>query len=142
MALTIRAVDDGDVPVLVSLWHEAGVSRPWNDPERDIAFARREDHSTILVGHCDGVLCASAMVGDDGHRGWVYYLAVSPAYRRRGFATAMMDAVEGWLRARGTWKLQLLVRDGNEEALAFYQSLGFTRPAAICLQKPIERNGA
>jgi ribosomal protein S18 acetylase RimI-like enzyme len=67
------------------------------------------------------------MVGSDGHRGWVYYLAVAPARRRAGLGRTMMDAAEAWLRARGAPKIQLMVREDNEAALGFYEALGLER---------------
>ena len=56
---------------------EAGLTRPWNDPNADIALALATPSSTVLAGRIDGRLVATAMVGSDGHRGWVYYLAVA-----------------------------------------------------------------
>ncbi len=47
------------------------------------------------------------MVGHDGHRGWVYYVAVDPDHRQKGYGRAIMTAAENWLRARGIEKLQL-----------------------------------
>lgn len=140
-ALRLRAVEDGDEAALIALWHAAGVYRPWNDPVRDIAFARRDAHSTILAGFVGERLVASVMVGEDGHRGWLHYVAVAPDQRRRGHAAAMTAAAEAWLAARGIWKVQLLVRDGNADALAFYDALGYHDTRSICLQKIIEPAG-
>lgn len=136
--LSIRGVTDGDREALIRLWHDSGVQRPWNDPDRDIAFARRHPHSTILVGSLNDHVVASAMVGEDGHRGWIYYLAVAPGHRRRGYATAMMRAAEEWLRSRGVWKMQLLVRSGNTDAVAFYGTLGFADVNTTCMQKVLD----
>ncbi len=83
------------------MWHAAGVSRPWNDPVRDIAFARRGPHSTVLVAELGGRIVATAMVGEDGHRGWVHYVAADPAHQCEGLGRAMMDAAEKWLAVRG-----------------------------------------
>ena len=124
-ALTIREIVDADIARVIALWHSAGVARPWNDPGKDIAFARTEPHSTVLVA-CDGdELVATAMVGEDGHRGWVYYVATDPDLRGQGYGRAMMNASEDWLRAAGIAKLQLLVRPENAGVAAFYQSIGF-----------------
>lgn len=74
----------------------------------------------------------SVMAGFDGHRGWVYYLAVAPEKRLAGLGRALMAAAERWLRARRAPKLQLMVRDGNENALDFYRALGFAdQPVAV-----------
>jgi ribosomal protein S18 acetylase RimI-like enzyme len=135
--ITIRDMHDDDVDQVIALWHAAGVSRPWNDPATDIAFARRGPHATLLVGTRAEHVVATAMVGEDGHRAWVYYLAVAPAHRRGGLGRAMMDAAEAWAAQRGVWKLQLLVRDDNHKARGFYERLGYRDTKTVCFQKII-----
>ncbi|RYD84603.1 MAG: GNAT family N-acetyltransferase, partial [Sphingomonadales bacterium] len=75
----------------------------------------------------------SAIAGFDGHRGWVYYLAVSPDARRGGLGRALMAAAEDWLRERGAPKIQLMVRGSNADALGFYEALGFERQDVVVL---------
>ncbi len=135
--IQIRDMVDADEAALIALWHAAGVSRPWNDPARDIAFARRGAHSTILVGHDDDALVGSVMVGEDGHRGWVYYVATDPAHLGQGVGRAMMAAAEVWLLARGVWKLQLMVRADNAGVKAFYERLGYKLIDTVLFQKDI-----
>lgn len=135
--LAVREMQDADFDVVVEVWQASGVSRPWNDPATDIAFCRQSPHSTILVGLKDGRLVATAMVGEDGHRGWVYYVATQPDAQGAGFGRAMMDAAEQWLLARGIWKLQLLVRGDNARAKGFYERLGYHDTGAVCFQKVI-----
>lgn len=139
--LSIREMRDGDLDDVVALWHAAGVSRPWNDPVADIAFARRGTHSTVLVAREAARLVATAMVGEDGHRGWVYYLAVAPDRQGGGLGRAMMDAAEAWVAARGAWKLQLLVRDDNRAARGFYERLGYRDTRTVCFQKILTPGG-
>jgi ribosomal protein S18 acetylase RimI-like enzyme len=133
--LDIRSMEDGDLDQVVALWGAAGVSRPWNDPVADVTFARRGPHSDILVAVSDGRIVATTMVGEDGHRGWVYYVATLPERRRSGIGRAMMDAAEAWLRARGVWKLNLLVRGDNAQARGFYEQLGYSDTGTSCFQK-------
>ncbi|WBY07766.1 GNAT family N-acetyltransferase [Sphingomonas sp. 7/4-4] len=78
-------------------------------------------------------VAGSVMVGFDGHRGWVYYLAVSPDQRRTGLGRALMAAAEDWLRDRGAPKLQLMVREDNAAALDFYEALGLERQKVAVL---------
>lgn len=137
MALTIGDMEDADEAQLVALWNASGVSRPWNDPARDIAFARKGPHSTVLVGVDGDRVVASAMVGEDGHRGWVYYVASAPERQGEGLGRAMMDAAEAWLLARGIWKIQLLVRADNARAYGFYERLGYRDTETTCFQKVI-----
>ncbi len=116
-----------DADEVVALWHACDLTRPWNDPAADFTRAVEGATSAILLLREDDALAASVMVGHDGHRGWVYYLAVAPERRRAGLGRAMMAAAEDWLRAHGAPKFQLMVRDTNEEAQAFYEALGLER---------------
>ena len=124
-ALTISAIEDGDITEVIALWQRCGSTRAWNDPAGDIALARKETNATVLLGRNDGVLVASVLVGHDGHRGWVYYVTVDPDHRFKGYGRVIMTAAEDWLRARGIEKLQLMVRGDNAKVHAFYESLGY-----------------
>ena len=135
VSLTIDAISDADVEPVVALWQRCGLTRPWNDPHADIALARRRDNSTVLVGRDGSAIVATVMVGHDGHRGWVYYVAVDPDRRQKGFGRAIMNAAEDWLRAAGIAKLQLLVRRENAKAGAFYQSIGYAEAQTIVFAK-------
>lgn len=123
--LHIRAAGDGDTEAVADLWAQCGLTRPWNDPQHDIAFARQSGESTVLVGESGGRLAASVMVGHDGHRGTVYYVSVHPDLRGNGFGRQIMKAAEDWLRQRGVWKLNLMIRADNTAVHAFYEALGY-----------------
>ena len=111
--MEIRAATSDERDTVITLWTEAGLTRPWNDAPLDFDRALAGPSSTILVGEADGSLVATAMVGHDGHRGWVYYVAVREDARGRGHGAAIMRAAEEWLRDRGVPKVQLMVRDDN-----------------------------
>ncbi|MEZ5926592.1 MAG: GNAT family acetyltransferase [Hyphomicrobiaceae bacterium] len=136
--LTIRAIADGEEATVIALWNACGLTRPWNDPARDLAFARSGPASDVLVGLLGDRIVASAMVGHDGHRGIVYYLSVDPGAKRQGYGRQMMQAAEQWLLDRGIWKINLFVRHGNEPVLAFYDSLGYELQATALLGKWID----
>ena len=125
MALTISSITDADVPAVIALWQRCGLTRPWNDPAGDIAFARGGTNATILIGRADKTIAATAMVGHDGHRGWVYYVAVDPDRQGKDFGRAIMAAAEDWLRARDVTKVMLMVRPDNVAVQAFYDKLGY-----------------
>jgi ribosomal protein S18 acetylase RimI-like enzyme len=133
--LAVAPIADADIEATVALWQRCGLTRPWNDPHADIALARRRDNSTVLVGRDGDAIAATAMVGHDGHRGWVYYVAVAPERRGRGFGSTIMAAAEDWLRRAGILKLQLLVRRDNTQAGAFYTSLGFAESTSVMFAK-------
>ena len=122
-----------DAGAVIALWEACGLTRPWNDPALDFHRALDGDTSTILLLRDGDRLAASVMAGFDGHRGWVYYLAVAPHHRRQGLGRVMMAAAEAWLRAKGAPKLQLMVRGSNDEALGFYEALGLERQDVVTL---------
>jgi ribosomal protein S18 acetylase RimI-like enzyme len=134
-ALKITPIEDRDITEVIALWQRCGSTRPWNDPAGDIALARRESNSTVLVGRHDGAVLASVMVGYDGHRGWVYYVTVDPDHRFKSYGRVIMNAAEQWLRARGILKLQLMVRKDNAKVHSFYQSIGYYNQQTVTFAK-------
>ncbi len=134
-SVEIGELREGEIEAAVALWEEAGLTRPWNDPRADIRLALAGPASTVLTGRIDGRLVATAMVGWDGHRGWLYYLAVAKAAQRRGYGARMVRAAEDWLAARQAPKLQLLVRAENQAVVAFYETLGYRRTDTVMLQR-------
>ncbi len=134
-ALAIAPIDDADVADVIALWQLCGLTRPWNDPAADIALACRGANAAVLVGRDGGAIVATAMVGHDGHRGWVYYVATDPDHRGKGHGRAIMQAAEHWLRRAGIEKLQLMVRRENAAAGAFYQSIGYAESQTIVFAK-------
>jgi ribosomal protein S18 acetylase RimI-like enzyme len=123
----------------VALWHDAGLTRPWNDPTADLHRAVTGPASTVLCAQGDGTLLGTVMVGVDGHRGWVYYLAVQPDVRQSGIGRALMQAAETWVRGRGIPKLQLMVRTTNEDVVAFYRALGYENADVVVLGRFLEQ---
>ena len=134
-ALTIAPIADADVAAVAALWQRCGLTRPWNDPTSDIAFARKGPNSAVLVGREANAIVASVMVGHDGHRGWVYYVAVDPDHRQKKYGRVVMDAAENWLRERGIEKLMLLVRSDNTAVKAFYEQLGYDAQERVIYAK-------
>ena len=137
--VVVGVLRDDEVEPAIALWDEARLLRPWNDPRADIALALGQAASTVLVGRSatsDGErLVATVMVGHDGHRGWVYYLAVASDHRKRGFGAAMMRAAEAWVRAQGVPKLQLMVRGDNAATQGFYAAMGYARSDVVVMAK-------
>lgn len=130
----IDAMPEDPCSEAVALWHECGLTRPWNDAQADFVRAVSGSASEVLGARdVEDRLLGTAMVGHDGHRGWVYYLAVAVAVRRQGLGRELMRACEEWVRSRGVPKIQLMVRHGNEDALAFYEGLGYTDGEVVVL---------
>jgi ribosomal protein S18 acetylase RimI-like enzyme len=137
----IRPYQVSDEEAVIALWKECGLTRPWNNPQRDIERKLTEQQELFLVGEAHGRVVASAMFGFDGNRGWVHYLGVVPATQRLGYGRMMMQEGERLLQARGCPKVNLQVRASNQEVIAFYQRLGYATEEMVSMGKrlaPIE----
>ena len=136
--MQIAAATESDIDGVIALWKACGLTRPWNDPAADYRLAMANETSAILLAHMEGQLVASVLTGFDGHRGWVYYLAVAPDFRKQGLGRKMMEAVEAWLRERNAPKIQLMVRDDNEAAIGFYQALGYDVQPVVTIGRRLD----
>lgn len=137
--MDIACLSPSDFDSAVVLWRDVGLTRPWNDPMDDLRRAVAGPSSTVLAGHDDaGALVATAMVGHDGHRGWVYYVAVRPDQRGRGHGRAIMRACETWLSERDVPKLDLMIRTDNHEMIAFYAALGYGHDDVVVMSKRLQ----
>ena len=142
-ALEIRPFQPNDSNQVTGLWHSCNLIRPWNDPKKDIARKLRVNPEWFLVAILGKEIVGSIMVGYEGHRGWINYLAVAAPFRCRGIGTQLMERAEVMLRAAGCSKINLLVRVGNEQELSrFYIGLGFRLDEVICYGKRLEADEA
>lgn len=123
--MQITSLSTDHTSVAVELWQTCGLTRPWNDPTSDLLRALDGPSSTVLAATENTELVGTVMVGHDGHRGWVYYLAVWPGHRGRGLGRNLMTAAETWLDRQGVPKLQLMVRTENSAVIDFYERLGY-----------------
>lgn len=124
--MELRNFRDGDEQAVVNLWQRCDLLRnPLNDPHRDIAFCLSGGHGEILILEDGDRIVATAMVGQDGHRGWVYYVAVDPDRQGEDLGRRIMGAAEERLQADGVPKVHLMVRGSNTEVIGFYQRLGY-----------------
>ena len=125
-----HAADDA-----VALWQACGLTRPWNDPYADFARAVEGPSSAVLGMYDagDGAFIGTAMVGVDGHRGWVYYVAASPDLRGQGIGRALMKAAENWIIDRGMPKVHVMVRRSNTAVIGFYNALGYEEQDTMVL---------
>ncbi len=123
---------------LISLWERCGLTRPWNDPARDIDGFVACPTAAILVVADGASVLASVCVGHDGHRGWYYYLATAPEHRGQGLARLLMRNAEDWLRERNIGKAQLMVRADNLAAKAFYARVGYQPNPCHLMQRWLE----
>ena len=120
MTARLRPFADADEDAVVALWHAAGLTRPWNDPAADLDRALAGPSSTVLAATDGPVLTGTVMVGHDGHRGWLYYLAVDPARRGEGIGRALVAVLENHQQADGSVAVPAALRPylGGLERLA------------------------
>lgn len=136
MTLTIRSATLADETAVADLWRACGLVTSYNDPGTDFRFAKAGPSSDVLVGVDDaGRVRGSVMVGHDGHRGWLYYVASSPDARGSGIGKRMVAAGEDWLRRRGVVKAQLLVRQTNTRVVSFYEHIGYEETPRVLMAK-------
>ncbi len=133
--LSIRPFRPEDRAHVRELWRSAGLIRPWNNPDADIDRKLKVDPELFLVAVWKENLVGTVMGGYDGHRGWVNYLATDPEYRNLGIASKLMESLEGKLLERGCPKINLQIREENQEVRAFYEKLGYSVDAAISMGK-------
>ena len=139
MAIKISACGDEHVPGLKALWQQCLT----DDPHRDIAGAAvsagTSPRSTLILVASDGTgVIGSVMAGYDGHRGWLYALAVLPAYRFEQVATNLVIEAEKQLTAIGCTKINLQIHGSNAQAQQFYKTLGYATEDRISMGKRLE----
>jgi ribosomal protein S18 acetylase RimI-like enzyme len=124
--MQIRLYADSDEPAVTALWYEVlPPSAPHNDPALSIRKKLAVERDLFFVAIVDGSVVGTAMGGYDGHRGWIYSVAVKPQCRRKGVGRALLRRLEEVLVERGCLKVNLQVRNSNREVIAFYEKLGF-----------------
>jgi len=133
--MTLRPFRESDTEPVIALWAEAGLLRPWNDAHRDVVRKSTVQPDLFLVVELEGIVVATAMVGYDGHRGWVHYLAVATEHRGRGLARELMAEAERLLIARGCPKIMLMVRADNADLIGVYEALGYATESTVVLGK-------
>jgi ribosomal protein S18 acetylase RimI-like enzyme len=133
--MRIRAFAEDDTEAVVRLWQDCGLTRPWNDPHKDIARKLTVQPDLFLVGEENGEVVATAMIGFDGHRGWVSYLAVDPARRGHGNASALMAEGERRLIELGCPKIMLMVRAESTDVVGLYDHLGYVTEQTVLMGK-------
>lgn len=133
--ITIAPAQPHDRSDIVQLWTLCGLVRNYNPPERDFDLARGRENSDILTLRVAGNLVGAVMVGHDGHRGWVYYLAVDPEHQRHGYGARLVQAAEAWLLDHQIRKCQLMVRDSNLGVMEFYDRMGYEKSPVVVMQR-------
>jgi ribosomal protein S18 acetylase RimI-like enzyme len=138
--LVIRSYQHSDKENIIKLWGDCDLIVSWNNPEKDIARKLKVNPEWFLIGELNGQIVASCMVGYEGHRGWINYLAVDPKYQRKGIASKMMAEAENILRSTGCAKINLQVRETNPDVVKFYESIGYKVEPMVNMGKRLEND--
>lgn len=136
--MTIRPYRATDEDAVIALWRECSMLR-WSDPRKDIARKLKVNPEWFLVGESAGRVVATCMIGYEGHRGWINFLAVAPDLQGGGHGRALMEEAERILRGVGCPKINLQVRATNTKVIAFYEKLGFAAEDLLNMGKRLER---
>ena len=133
--LIIRHYQSGDEQDVIRIWQQCGLLVSWNNPYSDIERKQEDSPELFFVGVQEGKLVATCMAGYEGHRGWLYYLAVDEECRHRGIATGMVQHAEAALQVTGCPKIDLMIRNTNEEVISFYRSMGYELDPVVVMSK-------
>ncbi len=123
--LIIRSFQVSDEPYVIDLWHRCNLVVPQNDPKKDIEMKLQVQTELFFIGVISNRIVSTVMSGYDGHRGWIYYLAVDPDFQQNGIGRRMVEKTELKLQKLGCQKINLQVRNSNKSVIAFYKHLGF-----------------
>ena len=138
--MKIRKYKSSDKSELIQLWMACKLVNPKNDPEKDIDRKLKSGTGWIYIGEEGGHIVASAMVGYEGHRGWINYLAVLPKFQKNGYGRQIMEKAEKELRKIGCPKINLQIRKGNKSVIQFYERLGFIEDEVVSMGKRLVDN--
>jgi len=135
MQIQFRQFHPDDTEQVVALWQACGLTRPWNDPHKDIERKLQQEPELFIVAEHNRHLLGSVMAGYDGHRGWIYYLSVLPQYQSQGLGKSLVQQAEQRLRSKGCPKIQLMIRHDNSGVQDFYRTLGYEQAEVVVLGK-------
>lgn len=135
MKLCVRTYMEKDQDSVITLWQTCNLTVPWNNPGSDIARKMSDSPDLFFIGTLNERIVSTCMAGYDGHRGWIYYLAVTPDLCNKGIATQMLKHAEKVLAERGCPKIELMVRYTNKDIIGFYHSVGYSNEPVMVLSK-------
>jgi len=133
--LVIRKYEEKDEEQIVNLWKQCNLIVPQNDPHEDIKKKIEFQPNLFFIGTVNNEVVASIMVGYEGHRGWINYMAVLSEYQNKGFGCQLVNKAIDELKKLGCLKVNLQVRENNKDVIEFYENLGFSNDRVVSLGK-------
>ena len=136
--MKIRPYNVEDESDVIFLWEMCELVVTKNNPSKDITTKLNDSPELFLVGEISGTIVDSIMIGYEGRRGWINYLAVHPEFQRQGLAKKLVDECERVLKDMGCSKVNLQVRSSNTGVVDFYHRLGFSIDDVISMGKRLD----
>lgn len=136
-AIVLREIRTVDGDALRAIWADSGF-KSLGDDDRSLARLARRNPGLVLVAAEGTRVVGSALGAWDGRRGWIYHVATARTHRRQGIATRLIAEIESGLRALGCPKVNVMVRQENDDGAAFWGSLGYGPGTARQLSKELE----
>ena len=136
--MQIRPYEEADFAAVIALWDATGLNVSYNDPALDIPRCVMAPNAALFVGRIGPTLVGTVMAGNDGHRGWLYRLAVAPEHQRMGLGRKLVAHAESWLAGQGVPKVNLMIRDQNVSVRDFYLRLGYAVAPRMVMQKGLD----
>jgi ribosomal protein S18 acetylase RimI-like enzyme len=137
-SVTIRQYQTHDAPSVARIWDSSfGAGTEHNAAPLAISKKVEQADGLFFVAELDGAVIGTIMAGYDGHRGWIYCLAVGADMRRQGIGKRLIAAAEAELVKRGCLKVNLQVRNGPGNASDFYRNCGYSVEDRISFGKKL-----
>ena len=124
--INYRLFSSKDKQSVIELWETCNLIVSWNDPEKDILRKLSVRDDLFILAEINKKIIATAMGGYDGHRGYIYYLAVLPEFQKKGVGSKILSVVEKKLLKIGCPKINLFVRNTNIQVKSFYKKNQYT----------------
>jgi ribosomal protein S18 acetylase RimI-like enzyme len=138
--MKIRKFQDKEKETLVSLWKKVFPDAPPHNEPSEVIDAKLEVDDLIFVAESGNEIVGACLAGYDGHRGWLYAVAVFPEHRRSGTGSKLVKHAMSCLKELGCIKVNLQIRSTNTKVAEFYKSLGFTIEDRLNMGKRIPKN--
>tara|TARA_B100000029_G_scaffold511560_1_gene605947 strand:- start:1216 stop:1644 length:429 start_codon:yes stop_codon:yes gene_type:complete len=137
---TYRKFKKTDTYAVIKLWKTCKLVVPWNDPVKDIKRKMSIKDNLFIIGEINNKIVATAMAGYDGHRGYIYYLAVLPDLQKKGIGSSILSIIEKKLYKIICPKINLFVRNTNIKVKAFYKTNYYEKQDAQIYGKRLIRD--
>ena len=136
--MKIRKYNSGDREALVQIWQLVFPDDPPHNAPHKLLDSKLEIDDLVFVADLKNQIAGACIAGYDGHRGWLYAVAVLPEFRRSGAGKQLVDHALDVLRELGCIKVNIQIRPDNQQVTSFYRQLGFEVEERVSMSKFLE----